>query len=74
MSDTPADPISITGDSIKLGQFLKLANVIESGAHAKLILTDEVVSVNGEVETRRGRQLVVGDVVDVDGMVFGVSD
>ena len=74
MSDPDAEPIAITGDSIKLGQFLKLANVIESGSHAKLILADEVVTVNGEVETRRGRQLEPGDIVDVDGIVFVVSD
>ncbi|HRK48137.1 MAG TPA: RNA-binding S4 domain-containing protein, partial [Nocardioides sp.] len=44
-------------DSIKLGQFLKLANLIESGGEAKQVLAGGIVRVNGEVETRRGRQL-----------------
>lgn len=64
MSDA-SDPVDvpIRDETIRLGQFLKLANLIESGAEAKPLLADGVVSVNGEVETRRGRQLVPGDVV-----------
>ena len=54
-----ADP----DESIRLGQFLKLANLVESGAEAKPLIADGAVRVNGEVETRRGRQLVKGDVV-----------
>ena len=45
-------------ESIRLGQFLKLANLIESGAEAKQLIAGGLVRVNGEVETRRGRQLV----------------
>jgi ribosome-associated protein len=68
MSETPAAPADVPGvpirdESIRLGQFLKLANLIESGSDAKPLLADGVVQVNGEVETRRGRQLVPGDVV-----------
>jgi ribosome-associated protein len=55
--------VQIRDDSIRLGQFLKLANLVESGAEAKPLIQDGAVSVNGEVETRRGRQLVMGDVV-----------
>ena len=44
--------------SIRLGQFLKLANLIDSGSDAKPLLAAGEVLVNGEVETRRGRQLV----------------
>ncbi|MEE8600924.1 RNA-binding S4 domain-containing protein [Euzebya tangerina] len=73
MSDDALD-VPISGDTIKLGQFLKLANVIESGAHAKLVLADGVVTVNGEVEVRRGRQLSVGDAVEVAGEVFLVGE
>ncbi|NMO04036.1 RNA-binding S4 domain-containing protein [Gordonia sp. TBRC 11910] len=62
MSDIP-----IRDDSIRLGQFLKLANLIDSGADAKAVIADGMVSVNGEVETRRGRQLVVGDTVEFEG-------
>lgn len=51
---------------IRLGQFLKLANIVEDGATARLLLADEIVRVNGELEIRRGRQLRPGDVVEVD--------
>ena len=59
--------VPITDGSIKLGQFLKLANLIESGAEAKHVLAGGVVRVNGDVETRRGRQLNPGDVVELAG-------
>ena len=59
------DEIAITGSTIKLGQLLKLTNLIDQGADAKLLLASDLVSVNDEVETRRGRQLVPGDVVRV---------
>jgi ribosome-associated protein len=55
--------VPIRDDSIRLGQFLKLANLIESGSDAKTVTADGLVTVNGDVETRRGRQLVKGDVV-----------
>ncbi len=63
MSDPTGVPIE--DESIKLGQFLKLANLVESGSQAKQVLSGGVVRVNGEVETRRGRQLETGDVVSV---------
>lgn len=50
---------------IRLGQLLKLAGVAESGAEARALLADGEVSVNGEVDLRRGRRLAVGDVVVV---------
>ncbi len=53
---------------IRLGQFLKLANLIDSGSDAKELMVQGLVTVNGEVETRRGRQLVVGDVVSLGGV------
>ena len=67
------DSIPITGDRIKLGQFLKLANLIDQGADAKMLLAEERVIVNGEVDVRRGRQLVKGDTVEVDDMAFRVG-
>jgi ribosome-associated protein len=59
--------IEIRGDTIRLGQLLKLAGLAGSGADAKALLLDHAVSVNGEPETRRGRQLERGDVVSVEG-------
>ena len=57
--------VPIRDESIRLGQFLKLANLIDSGSEAKPLLAAGMVRVNGDVETRRGRQLQDGDVVTV---------
>lgn len=65
--------VAITDDVIRLGQFLKLSGLIDSGAEAKAIIAEEEVTVNGELDTRRGRQLVVGDVVSVFGRSARVS-
>jgi ribosome-associated protein len=59
--------VPIRGDTIRLGQLLKLADVIDSGAEARSYLVDSSVTVNGEHETRRGRQLHPGDVVVAGG-------
>jgi len=58
--------VEIRDESIRLGQLMKLANLVEDGAMAKELLEAEVVLVNDEVETRRGRQLVLGDQVSVE--------
>ena len=60
-----ARPVEISDDVIRLGQFLKLAGLAESGAEARELVTEGEVRVNGEVDTRRGRQLHRGDVVSV---------
>ena len=61
------DDVSIGGEMIRLGQFLKFAGLIDSGGDAKEAIIDGYVTVNGEVDRRRGRQLRDGDVVGVDG-------
>ena len=55
--------VPIRDESIRLGQFLKLAALVDSGADAKDAIAFGAVTVNGEVETRRGRQLRLGDEV-----------
>ncbi|WP_199442700.1 RNA-binding S4 domain-containing protein [Umezawaea beigongshangensis] len=57
--------VEIDDDMIRLGQFLKLSGLAENGVHAKELIEDEEVTVNGRVETRRGAQLHDGDVVAV---------
>jgi ribosome-associated protein len=57
--------ISIRGETIRLGQLLKVAGLIDSGAEVKAFLAERPVLVNGEREDRRGRQLHPGDVVTV---------
>ena len=59
--------IPIAGPTIRLGQLIKLAGLIDSGSEVKALLADTPASVNGELETRRGRQLHPGDAVRVAG-------
>jgi ribosome-associated protein len=68
MRDVPID-----GDMIRLGQFLKLADLIDTGGEGKILIASGDVTVNGEVDTRRGRQLHPGDVVSVLGNEARVS-
>jgi ribosome-associated protein len=67
------EPIRLHDESIKLGQFLKLADLVDTGADAKGVLAAGLVRVNGDVESRRGRQLVPGDVVELGGRRVVVS-
>ncbi|MET3807294.1 ribosome-associated protein [Nakamurella sp. UYEF19] len=60
--------IGITGDMIRLGQLLKLAGAVDNGADVRPILEDGLVTVNDEVEMRRGRQLHRGDVITLEGI------
>jgi ribosome-associated protein len=53
--------VEIRGDTIRLGQLLKVAGVVDSGGEAKALIADGAVTVNGEIETRRGRQMHTGD-------------
>jgi ribosome-associated protein len=57
--------VSTRDGTIRLGQFLKLADLIDAGGDAKALLAQGVVRVNGGLESRRGRQLARGDVVSV---------
>ena len=72
--DAEASDVPIRDASIRLGQFLKLAGLIDSGADAKSVIADGLVSVNGDVETRRGRQLRSGDVVVFAGRSARVTE
>jgi ribosome-associated protein len=65
--------VSIRDDSIRLGQLLKLADLVDQGSEAKEVLLRGLVQVNGVVETRRGRRLVPGDTVTVGGQTVGIE-
>ena len=65
--------ITIRDDFIKLGQAMKLAGLVGSGVEAKVLIQDGLVLVNGEVETRRGRKLVVGDEFEFEGNTIKVT-
>ena len=68
----PVRDISIAGETIRLGQLLKLAGVAHSGGEAKALLADGV-RVNGVPEARRGRQLRAGDVIEAAGETVRVA-
>lgn len=59
------ETIHITTEYITLGQFVKLANLLESGGHVKSYIQEIGVHVNGELEKRRGRKLYPGDVIEM---------
>ena len=59
-------PVVSVAGSIRLGQFLKLAGLVEDGAQARIAIQSGDVTVNGAIETRRGHHLADGDVVVVD--------
>jgi len=58
--------IAVRGDYITLGQLLKVAGVIDTGGEVKWFLKETSIKVNGIHDQRRGRKLVVGDVVEVE--------
>ena len=60
-------------ESIRLGQVLKAAGFVESGAEAKEVIQDGLVTVNGETETRRGRKLHPGDIASYEGREIEIS-
>ncbi|MEZ3485374.1 MAG: RNA-binding S4 domain-containing protein [Lachnospiraceae bacterium] len=61
------DVIKLRDEYIKLGQALKAAGLVESGSRAKEVITEGLVQVNGETDTRRGRKLYAGDRITFDG-------
>ena len=61
------EAIQISDDHIKLGQALKLANMVSSGVEAKIVIQDGLVKVNGEIDTRRGRKLYPQDIFEYQG-------
>jgi ribosome-associated protein len=65
--------VPIRGEMIRLGQLLKLAGVVETGAEARALVAEARVRVNGEPETRHGRQLAPGDGVKVGELELRVS-
>lgn len=66
--------IKLRDDHIKLGQALKAAGMVESGVEAKKVITEGMVSVNGEVDTRRGKKLYAGDIVRFNGEEIKIED
>jgi ribosome-associated protein len=72
-NQAPIDDVPIGGEVIRLGQFLKFAGLLDSGGNVKEAIIDGYVTVNGEVDRRRGRQLQLGDIVTFEGRTVRVS-
>lgn len=70
MSDI--EEVFIRDEMIRLGQFLKLASLVENGVHAREVISDGLVKVNGEIEEARGKQLHPGDTVTLNGTTVKV--
>ncbi|MFV0464298.1 MAG: RNA-binding S4 domain-containing protein [Nostocoides sp.] len=60
--------VPIRDDVIRLGQLLKLAGLVDDGAQAREVIAAGRVTVNKEVDRRRGRQVTVGDIVELEGV------
>ena len=68
------ETVRIRDEFIKLGQLMKLANMVGSGVDAKFVIQDGLVKVNGQVETQRGKKIVPGDVVEYQGNSVKVTN
>lgn len=64
--------IKLRDEYIKLGQALKAANLVDSGVMAKLVIQDGMVAVNGVTEYQRGKKLVDGDIVSLEGEIIKI--
>ncbi|TCO78063.1 RNA-binding S4 domain-containing protein [Marinisporobacter balticus] len=67
--------LKIEGEYIQLDKALKLGEIAQTGGHAKILILEGEVKVNGEVELRRGKKLRDGDIVEIDGekiMIKGI--
>ncbi len=73
MANSEVFHIQIRDESIRLGQLLKLASLADDGFHAKQLIEDGMVQVNGQIENRRGAQIRNGDTVSVHGETVSVE-
>ncbi len=69
----PFPPFPMSDPFIRLDQFMKLQNLVQTGGHAKILIQSGQVEVNGETETRRGKKLVSGDQVTFEQQTYTVS-
>lgn len=65
--------VKIDTEFIKLDSLLKYANLVGTGGEAKILIQEGQVLVNGEIETRRGRKIHKGDLVDLEGQIIEVK-
>ncbi len=73
MTQPAPEPVPISDEAIRLGQLLKLANVVQDGAMARMVIEHGEVTVDGATVVRRGTQIRPGQVVEYDGHRFTPS-
>lgn len=73
MSKPEIEDIPIRDEMIRLGQLLKLANLVEDGVEATELIRNGMVKVNGEIDDRRGRQLRHGDTVTLNNRTVRIT-
>lgn len=57
----------LKGEYIELIKLLKICNIAQTGGHGKILITEGEVLLNGEVETRKRKKIVIGDIIEVEG-------
>ncbi len=62
--------ITIKDDFIKLDSLLKYSGIASTGGHAKMLIQDELVKVNGEICTQRGKKIKIGDKVEIEDIIL----
>ena len=72
VKEKPVVKKSIQTDFIRLDSFLKLCDAVQSGGHAKLVIQDGEIKVNGEVCTQRGKKLRTGDKVEFEYKIYEI--
>ncbi len=72
VKEKPVITKSIQTEFIRLDSFLKLCDAVQSGGHAKLVIQDGEIKVNGEVCTQRGKKLRVGDKVEFENKIYEI--
>lgn len=73
MNHSQVEPVLIRDDAIRLGQLLKLSNLVQDGAMARMVIENGEVTVDGETVLRRGTQIRPGQVVEYDGQLITPS-
>ena len=66
------EQLKLKDETIKLGQALKAAGIVQSGEEAKYIIQDGIVKVNGKIENQRGKKLVKGDCIEYNGETLSI--
>lgn len=65
--------IKVTTEFIKLDQLMKYAEMVQSGGEARMLIAQELVLVNGEICTQRGKKIRPGDEVEFDGEIYSIQ-